>query len=326
MKKSTQNYIFMFMILTVAGLLYDRYKLKNEKDEQLEQYNMIQKFLLNDSSLARSDKPIIWIHLEFMKNSRLWSSFYSRTSYELNQPYLHLTIKSIIEKCGESFNICLIDDQSFEKIIPGWTINLDNLASPIKNHIRQLALARMLYYYGGFVLPASFVCFKNLSGLFTNALKENDAFVIETVPDNITTNQVDIFPSNKFIGCKKNSPIMKEYFQYLEQLNSSDFTSEVDFDGTTSKWLYEKSLQGGIHKVSGSLIGVKDKEGKAIILDNLMGENYLNLSEKCLGIYIPSEQILRRTKYEWFARMSFQQILTCNSIICKHILLSNKVS
>ena len=326
MKKSTQNYIFMFMILTVAGILYDRYKLKTEKDEELEQYNMIQKFLLNDSSLARSDKPIIWIHLEFMKNSRLWSSFYSRTSYELNQPYLHLTIKSIIEKCGESFNICLIDDQSFEKIIPGWTINLDNLASPIKNHIRQLALARMLYYYGGFVLPASFVCFKNLSGLFTNALKENDAFVIETVPDNITTNQVDIFPSNKFIGCKKNSPIMKEYFQYLEQLNSSDFTSEVDFDGTTSKWLYEKSLQGGIHKVSGSLIGVKDKEGKAIILDNLMGENYLNLSEKCLGIYIPSEQILRRTKYEWFARMSFQQILTCNSIICKHILLSNKVS
>ena len=81
-----------------------------------------------------------------MKNSRLWSSFYSRTSHELNQPYLHLTIKSIIEKCGESFNICLIDDQSFEKIIPGWTINLDNLASPIKNHIRQLALARMLYY------------------------------------------------------------------------------------------------------------------------------------------------------------------------------------
>ena len=326
MKKSTQNYIFMFMILTASGLLYDRYKLKTEKDEELEQYNMIQNFLLNDSSLARSNKPIIWIHLEFMKNSRLWSSFYSRTSYELNQPYLHLTIKSIIEKCGESFNICLIDDQSFEKIIPGWTINLDNLASPIKNHIRQLALARMLYYYGGFIVPASFVCFKNLSGLFKDSLNKKDAFVIETVPDNITSSHIDTFPSSKFIGCKKNSPIMKEYFQYLEQLNSSDFTSEADFDGTTSKWLYEKCLNGQMHKVCGSLIGVKDKEGKTIILDDLMSENYLRLSDKCLGIYIPSEQILRRTKYEWFARMSFQQILTCCSIICKHILLSNKVN
>ena len=132
MKKSTQNYITMFIILTVAGFLYDRYKLKTEHDEQKEQYKMIEKYLLNDSSLARSNKPIIWIHLEFMKNSRLWSSFYSRSSYELNQPYLHLTIKSIIEKCGESFNVCLIDDESFTKIIPGWSINIEGLASPIK--------------------------------------------------------------------------------------------------------------------------------------------------------------------------------------------------
>ena len=69
-------------------------------------------------------------------------------------------------------------------------------------------------------------------------------------------------------------------------VNSNDFTSEVDFDGTTSKWLYEKCLQGDINKVNGSLIGVKDKEGKAIILDNLMSENYLNLSVNKLFHYL----------------------------------------
>ena len=326
MKTSTQNYITMFIILTVAGFLYDRYKLKSDHDEAVEQYKMIQKYLLNDSSLARSNKPIIWIHLEFMKNSRLWSSFYSRSSYELNQPYLHLTIKSIIEKCGESFNICLIDDESFTKIIPGWSINIEGLASPIKNHVRQLALAKMLYYYGGFMIPASFVCFKNLSTLYEASLKDKDAFVIDTVPENITNGIVDVFPSSKFIGCKKNSEVMKKFYQYLEQINSQDFTSEVDFDGTTSKWLYEKCLQGEMEQVSGSLIGVRNKGGKVIMLDDLMSENYLNLSEKCYGIYIPSDQILRRTKYEWFARMSFQQILTCDSIICKHILLSNNIN
>ena len=326
MKTSTQNYITMFIILTVAGFLYDRYKLKTQQDEQADQYQMIQKYLLNDSSLARSNKPIIWIHLEFMKNSRLWSSFYSRTSYELNQPYLHLTIKSIIEKCGESFNVCLIDDESFTKIIPGWTINIESLASPIKNHVRELALARMLYYYGGFMIPASFVCFKNLSTIYENSLRERDAFVIETVPENMTSGIVNVFPSSKFMGCKKNSPVMKEYYQYLEQINSQDFTSEVDFDGTTSKWLYEKCLNGKIEKVSGKFVGTQDKQGKTIMLDDLMSENYLHLSDKCQGIYIPSDQILRRSKYEWFARMSFQQILTCESIICKHILLSNKVN
>ena len=157
-------------------------------------------------------------------------------------------------------------------------------------------------------------------------MKDKDAFVIETAPENITNGIVDVFPSSNFIGCKKNSEVMKKYYQYLEQINSQDFTSEVDFDGTTSKWLYEKCLQGEIEQVSGSLIGVKNRDNKTIMLDDLMSENYLNLSERCYGIYIPSEQILRRTKYEWFARMSFQQILTCESIICKHILLSNKVN
>ena len=325
MKKSTINYITMFIILTVAGLLYDRYKLKTKKDEELEQYEMIQKYLLNDSSLARSDKPIIWIHLEFMKNSRLWSSFYSRTSYELNQPYLHLTIKSIIDKCGESFNVCLIDDESFEKIIPGWTIQLNSLASPIKQHIRQLAMARVLYYYGGFHVPASFVCFKNLDNLYKNMLTEHDAFVIENVSHNITSSQVNFFPSTDFIGCKKNSSVMKEYFQYLERLNSQDFTSESDFDGTVNRWIYEKCLKGEMNKVCGSYIGIKNKNNKPILLDDLMSDKYLELHNNCMGIYIPSNEVLRRTKFEWFARMSFPQILESNSIICKHILLSNDV-
>ena len=323
MKKSTQNYIMIFIILTVSGLLYDRYKLKTHQDEEMEKYDMIQKYLLNDSSLARSNKPIIWIHLEFMKNSRFWSSFYSRSSHELNQPYLHLTIKSIIEKCGESFNVCLIDDESFTKIIPGWSINIDNLASPIKNHVRELAIARMLYYYGGLMVPASFVCLKNLSTLYNNELLNNDAFVVDTIPENMTNNHIDVFPSSKFIGCKKNSLVMKKYFQYLEQLNSQDFTSESDFDGTTSKWLYEKCLKGELGRVNAGRIGVKDKNNKTVTVDTLMSENHLSLTNDCLGIYIPSNQILARTKYEWFARLSFQQILSCNSIICKYILLSN---
>ena len=51
-------------------------------------------------------------------NARWWKSFGSRNTKCLNQPYQYLTIKSIVDKCGEHFNICLIDDKSFEKLIP----------------------------------------------------------------------------------------------------------------------------------------------------------------------------------------------------------------
>ena len=199
------------------------------------------------------------------------------------------------------------------------------MASPVKQHIRQLALARTLYYYGGFVVPASFVCFHDLDNMYNKMLQSNDMFIAEDVSHNITSSLVDFFPSTNFMGCKKNSKVMKEFYQYLEQLNSSDFTSNSDFDGTVNRWLFQKCEQGKIHKVGGNVIGIQNKEGKPILLDDLMSDKYIDLAPNCVGIYIPADQVLRRTKYEWFARMSFQQLLTCDAIICKHILLCNKI-
>ena len=116
-------------ILMTIGVLYDKYKRKEEVTDRLSDFDIIQHYLLNDASLATSKKPILWVHVEFEKNARNWSSFGSRTSMELNQPYLFLTIRSIIQKCGSSFNVCLIDDSSFHKIIPGWATKINNLPS-----------------------------------------------------------------------------------------------------------------------------------------------------------------------------------------------------
>ena len=56
-------------VLMTIGVLYDRYKRKEEKKERLSDYDMIQKYLLNDASLASSKKPIMWIHIEIEKNA-----------------------------------------------------------------------------------------------------------------------------------------------------------------------------------------------------------------------------------------------------------------
>ena len=97
MKYSLKEYIF-FYNFNSSWSIYDRYKLKSQLDEELQQYDMIQKFLLNDSSLARSKTDYL-DSFRFYKNSRI-SLFLFQSTYELNQPYLHLTIKSIIDKCG----------------------------------------------------------------------------------------------------------------------------------------------------------------------------------------------------------------------------------
>ena len=38
------------------------------------------------------------------------------------------------------------------------------------------------------------------------------------------------------------------------------------------------------------------------------------------GIWIPSDQILKRNSYEWFARLSADQIFQSNAILAKHFV------
>ena len=110
-------------------MLYDRYSKKFYADEELDKYHLVRKYLLNEGD-SLMGKPFIWIHTEHKINARNWASFKSRNTLDLNQPYKNLCVKSIMKYCGDSFKICLIDDSSFEKIIPDWTIQMDGLSDP----------------------------------------------------------------------------------------------------------------------------------------------------------------------------------------------------
>ena len=93
--------------------------------------------------------------------------------------------------------------------------------------------------------------------------------------------------------------------------------------GNVNRWLYQKSTLGKINLLDAGKIGCKDVNNKPILVDDLMSTTYLKLCRDVCGIYIPADEILRRTKYEWFARLSPKQVLECDAVICKHILLSN---
>jgi hypothetical protein len=83
------------------------------REEEGESYEAIQEYLLDGDTLGKSKKPILWLHVPYEYNSRNWLSFGSRSSFDLNQPYLYLTVRSIIKQCQGSFTICIIDDTHF---------------------------------------------------------------------------------------------------------------------------------------------------------------------------------------------------------------------
>ena len=322
--KKYKKYIFPLVITILLSLVYNKYKSSADENETMNNYQIVKQYLLSDSSLAQSSKPIIWVHIVYEKNGRWWPSFASRTTEDLNQPYQYLTLKSIIDKCGEDFNVCLIDDDTFQNIIPGWNVDLSIVADPIKSKIRQLALARVLYYYGGFTLPSSFICFQNLMPLYEKLTRDGKMFVGEMIPRNDTSDKVNFFPDTKIMGCQKNCETMNSFISYLEVVVSSDFTEESNFIGSYSRWCQEKINRGEINMIPAQLIGASDSEGKQVTVDCLMSNTFLNLADKVQGLYIPADEILKRTAYQWFARQSAKQALNSNTVIGKYLLINRE--
>lgn len=312
------NYIIIFIIFIALCILYQKFLDKRSLLMDDDDYNVFRKHLLDESSLAKSEKPILWIHIPYEYNSRNWISFGSRSSCDLNQPYLYLTVKSIIKHCDESFKICLIDDNSFEKLIPDWKINLSLLTQPVLDHVRKLGIAKLIYIYGGMNVPISFLCFRDLKDLYS---RNDTMFVCENVDNNITSLHKDFYPDLNFMGAPKENNTVHELIEFIQRTISNDFTGQVNFLGEFDRWCNKRIQNNKIRLIPGTDIGTKSLDDQQITIDILMGQEYINYYDQMYGIWIPAESITNRRYYEWFARLSPKQVLETNNILGKYFVL-----
>jgi len=321
------NYVWIIIIFIVAAYLYQRYTAKqfNNTTEQ-ENYSTLQKYLINDGTTldnSKDERPILWIPLHYEYNSRNWQSFGSRSSFDLNQPYLYLTVKSIINQCSDSFRICLIDDESFSKLLPNWKINMGGISSPVLDYMRQLGLTSLLNHYGGLLVPASFLCFRDLIDMYNTGTSNNKICICETIDRNITSTSYNWYPNLYFMGAQKGAPVLRELMDFMQRTISNDYTAQAEFLGDFNRWIQYRVKKHQVTIIDGKMIGTRTMEDEPIIVDDLLSNNYLDIYASAYGIYIPADEILKRTKYEWFARLSQRQVLESKVIICKYILLAN---
>jgi len=307
--------LISFAVLVLAAILYERFKLGAQDDEDARNYRLIRKYLLNDSSIARSGLPILWVHIEYEKNARWWPSFGSRSTDDLNQPYVYLTIKSLIDRCGGDFNICLIDDDTFGKILPGWTVDFDRISDPVKNKMRNLALTRVLYHYGGLTVPASFLCMKNLGPIYKSLTEGGRMVAGELIDRNSTSAYTNFFPSNRILGCQRGCKAMEELMQTLERIISSDYTDESVFLGSEDRHILQAIMDGKCTAIDARLLGAEDERGQAVTLERLIGNTNVPFDRNLIGVYIPACDILNRVAYQWFARLSAAQAMLSNTTI-----------
>lgn len=319
------NYIILFIVLIVLGVLYNRYETKRIKEDNNDNDKLIREFLLNDHDLIDANgitKPILWIFVPYEYNARKWLSFGSRSSYDLNQPYLYLTVRSILVQCSDSFTICMIDDNAFKRLMPTWNVNMTNISSPILDNMRQLALMRLLHMYGGLVCPLSFLCMKDLIGLYRRGTNNGRMFLCETVDKNITSTSYSFYPNIYFSGAEKNNYMVGQIIDFMLRTFSKDYTSESQFLGEINRFCEKRINNRQINLISGLDIGVRNIDDEPVLIEDLMGENYIKLYRGAYGILIPADDVLNRRKYEWFSRLSHKQVLESNTIIGKYLLLA----
>ena len=314
------RYVSVFIIVTAIGVLYDRYKKKwgflNIEEQNKEN---IQKYLLNEQSILNG-KPIIWIHNKYEINARNWDSFMSRNNKNLNQPYRRLCVDTIIKHCSDDFNICLIDDNSFSKLLSDWSIMVDDIAEPIKSRFRQLALFKLLYNYGGILVPSNTIVLKSLKPCYDKLLSKKDCFVGEFVDKSNVSNTLKFFPNTSFMGCRKNSESVRQMITYVEKIN--DNSNANKFDGTINKYIFEMCEKNQVSLLNGKFIGTKYNNDNPLTIENLMSSSFIKLNDNVNCIIIPENDLMNRTKYQWFLRLSRKQLLESDILISKYFMIS----
>lgn len=292
------KFLLFIAILVSGSMIYGIYKDKYMKSEQQLHYEIVRKHLLNDSPLFNK-KPLIWIHINKLEN-----------------PYMNLTIKSIEKHCGNDFNICIINDETFMKILPNWDIDLNYTSEPMKTKLRTLALVNTVQIYGGLLIPASFYCTNNLYPIYDELTQDDNILVGDFINRNVTANDYKLYVNSKLLGCKKDSLKMKEYVNHIQIIIANDSVSESCFKGSIDKWLEDRMKTNDINVISAEMLGLIDNKNKIITLDRLMSnDTTIELDSDALGIYIPNDELLKRKKYNWFTKLDVKSILDSNTFI-----------
>lgn len=318
------GFMFVLTILIFAGIFRDKIRQTTVASKHDQDNELIRKYLLNDTPLFGRDKPKLWIHSKYEMNSRKWKGFHSRNSMDLNQPYLYLTIQSIVNHCGNDFHICLIDDHCFSDLIPDWPYeHLPTLADPVKSELRYLGFLKLIYHYGGAVVPDSFLCFKSLLPWYKST--QHKPCIGQKINRTLTQTGETTIPSPYFLASYKNSTTMLEWIDRFESLFKRiphQMVSAMSKLEIQPQLIQDFVESGDLKVLKGYYLGIQTVSGKPILIEDLLAENYLDLSPDAYGIYVPADEILARTHWQWFAYLSEGEILQSNSILAKHIMAS----
>ena len=307
----------IFIVLVFSVLLYYNYKdryyelMYKFKNEELDINDC---FFKDIKHLSHSSKRKIWIHIPVIRNSRKWLSFGSRSSYDLNLDYVVLCIKSIIDYCGQYYDIVLFDDSNISTLLPDQSVDYSKLSGELLEKYREHSILKILYNYGGVVMPHSLYMNQSIYSVD----KDTTFYVCELPNQGLNSSLGEYIYSTKLMGSNAKNPILGEYINKYSDICLKDLTNEC-------KYFAGQQLKNmDIPVLNGKITGVKDKHDNPILLEDLMSTKPVEMADSNIGIYIPHDELMKRTKYNWFVHLNSEEVLETNVYISKYMLEHGK--
>jgi len=287
--------VIFFLLFSILNYKYLKEKMEKELNSKRQELLDVDNFFYTSKFLKASKRRKLWIYIEFDKNSRLWQSFGSRSSTKLNLAYVNLCIKSIIDVCAETYDIIIFSDVDINQILEE-DFDYTKLSGDLLDKYRHISLMKILDKYGGVMVPPSLFLKKNISVIDN----ENVWYVCDV--NNVDNSSIFKRTTSACLtGSNANNTHLKKYIQHLYKDNDPNFTENY-------------FVANRIPYIDGEVIGTKDANGKGILLETLMSTEPIIYSENNIGLYMPQDQLVKRKIYNWFCKMSEQQVLNtdCN--------------
>jgi len=267
------------------------------------------------------DKPILWVYLNSSDvNSRSWADFMDRSSRAINLPFLNLCYESIVKQNSAVYRVEVIGGLSdLATRMGGWTDFPDTLQNPNTvirepelNWIRSAVLAK----WGGLWVSPATVCIKPLGPL---PKKRIVFFGTDTGSAYATPTTLPAL--NVIWAPVPNHPLWVTWERNTrERLNRKSGGSEFRNDEKSDLADALREFKNECVLMPGAELSRKGSSLKRIELEDLLaagteGDIPFSIPPDTVYLPIPYPEILQRSAFDWFLRMSEDQIMNSDLVL-----------
>jgi hypothetical protein len=273
--------IILIIVIVFAKKYYDRCDYINAfKNETI---HLEEHFFKSIDKMNYSSKRKLWIHMP--------------EDNDKENGYILLCIKSIIDHCGQNYNVILFNDADL-----GILLSDEESTKNLTQHNRSVLLLALIHEYGGVLMPRHMFLVSSF-----RSVDNNKFFVSKIYNQNKSVSMSDYVYSTELMGSNKHNPILLEYINKIKNEPNLIFSDDL-----------LKSMD--IPFIDPKLIGCQDVLGNKIALEDLMLDKPIKLVSNVVGILMPHQELLRRPKYNWYCELSPSDVLTAHIFLSKYIM------